>query len=83
MRMLKKWNYETRKYDEYHIPMKRKIVLYVEDMKMKMNCAWCWKDKITGECYTSKTIHTDMWLWYSVCYDCYKKERDEEDLFRC
>jgi len=39
-----------------------------------VNCANCGKELKFGECYTSKTIHTEIGMGYGVCEECYNKE---------
>ena len=39
-----------------------------------VNCANCGKELKFGECYTSKTIHTEIGMGYGVCEECYDKE---------
>ena len=73
---MKRWNYETQSYDEYTVPDDCNWVcpLMLMDMDAVINCASCGKKMIYGAGYTSKEIHTDMGMGYSVCGECYENE---------
>lgn len=67
-----KWNYNTKKYDEYELPEKART--YSDDLNLECQCASCGKPMIFGDGYTSLEIHTNMGFGYIVCADCYEQE---------
>lgn len=73
-----KWNYKTKKYDEYELP--EKTFLFSNDMDKKVACASCSKVLIYGSCYTSKEIHNPDGFGYPVCKDCYDIELNNSKL---
>jgi hypothetical protein len=68
----KKWNYKTKKYDDYELP--GKTLLFSYDMEKEITCAQCGKNMKYGEGFASREIHTSQGLGYPVCGDCYKIE---------
>ena len=72
--MLRKWNNNKKIYEPYQVPNTWKVSLYEIDMDKIVNCANCGKELKFGECYTSKTIHTEIGMGYGVCEECYNKE---------
>jgi hypothetical protein len=51
------------------------IVLYTDDMDLRVNCASCGKRLAFGATYTSRQLFTDNgWFGLPVCTDCYAKE---------
>lgn len=81
MYLLRKWDYETQTYLPYVSPANF-LVLYSEDMNLKMDCAACGKRCIYGMMYTSKTIHNDSGICFWVCETCYRKELKDEEKYR-
>lgn len=79
--ILNKWNFQTKEYEPFDSPAK-KIKLYTEDMDELVDCANCGKELKYGECYTSRTIHTDVGFGYGVCENCYQKELEEDKKYR-
>lgn len=75
---MRKWNYETRDYEEYSIPGEWNSPLYLPAFayKTEVNCASCGTLAKYGEMYTSKEIHNSFGLGYPVCSKCYDKEWD-------
>ena len=66
-----KWNYETKSYDEYELPVGAKI--YAED-DVVVSCAGCGEKMVYGDGFCRLEIHTNMGFGYQVCADCYLKE---------
>ena len=75
---MKKWNFKTLEYEEYTVPANWKVKVFSNDMEEKVNCASCGKSMIYGYGYISRTINDENGFGYTVCYECYIKERDEE-----
>lgn len=71
----KKWNYKTGEYYDYELP--EHACLYTDDMIKVIACAECGRKMVFGDGYTSKQIHTDFGLGYTVCRECYKREWKE------
>ena len=71
---LRKWNYETRKYEPYEVPTEWNVSLYSADMDELINCAECGEQLTFGDSYTSLDIHTSIGLGYGVCPKCHEKE---------
>ena len=74
MKVYKKWNYGTHKYDDYLVPDHINLSVYEEDMDKIVNCCQCFRLMKFGEGYTSMEVHTNMGFGYCVCSDCYQKE---------
>ena len=74
LKVLRKWNYESRTYDEYYVPYEWNIKLLTNDMDEIINCPHCGKEFPYGESYTSKEIHNKVGFGYPVCSDCYEEE---------
>ncbi len=74
--ILRKWDYRAHAYRAFQSPAV-KPALYSEDMELLVDCANCGKELPFGDCYTSKTIHTEIGFGYGVCEDCYAKEIKE------
>lgn len=71
---MKKWNYDTNKYDDYTIPEDwhvNTVGFYMDEI---VNCANCGVKTIYGYTYTSKEIKDDLGFGYSVCGECHAKE---------
>lgn len=81
-KVLKKWNYMTRKYDDCVIPndWKCEILLYSTLMddealdKIFVNCPHCGKLIKLGDTFSSLEFHSEYGLGYPVCVECYRKE---------
>lgn len=71
-----KWNYKTKKYDDYDLP--KGACLYSDDMDKEIACARCGQRMLFGDGYTSRQIHTKHGFGYAVCGRCYDKEWQEE-----
>lgn len=68
-----KWNYKTKKYDEYTLP--EGATTFASDLDAVVNCASCGKQMKYGDGYTSMEIHTpSSGFGYIVCSDCYDRE---------
>lgn len=79
---LRKWNYETHKYDPIEVPDEWNIQLYTDDMEEIVNCPHCGKELPYGETYTSKEIHNWVGLGYGVCEECYEEEWKRRKKYR-
>ena len=80
--ILKKWNYETHKYDDTEIPDKWNVSLYEIEMDTKINCPHCGKEFDYGDGYTSLEFHNWVGLGFSVCEECYEKEWERRRKYR-
>ena len=69
-----RWDYETRSYHKYGIPVEWIISTYRADMSQHINCAGCGKELPYGETFTSLELHTTMGIGYGVCNVCYAEE---------
>lgn len=67
-----KWNYQTKKYDEYQLP--EKALRYSDDMDVECQCANCGTKMAFGDGYTSLEIHNAIGFGYVVCEKCYEEE---------
>ena len=75
---LKKWNYKSKKYDDYEVPDDWKCKTYSNDMEEVVNCPHCGMAITFGSGYTSREIHTEFGFGYTVCPECYKAEWERE-----
>ena len=75
--ILNKWNYKKHIYEPFEVPDDRDVRLYVNDLTEVINCANCGKSIVTGDTYTSLTIHNRFGLGYCVCEECYEDERKD------
>lgn len=80
--ILKKWNYETHKYDDIELPDKLYVSLYENDMNVMVNCPHCLKPVKFGECYTSMEFHNWVGFGYAVCENCYNEEWERRRKFK-
>ena len=80
---MKKWNYQTHRYDDYTVPEDWKVSKYETDMEKEINCAECGKPMKYGESLTSQRIFGDSGVFgYAVCRECHEsglKERIEHE----
>lgn len=67
---MKKWNYRTRRYDNYEIPKSWNCKAYCDSMDEIVNCAGCGIKLPYGETYTSSEIYTEYGFGYGVCRLC-------------
>ena len=82
---VRQWNYATKSYDPYILPVPDgKYILVTDDMDLPINCMSCGKEMTFGVGYTSKELHTQVGFGYPVCEQCYEKEyeRDIQDRRR-
>lgn len=77
--ILHKWNYNTRKYEDYEIPDSWNVKTYCDDWHERVNCANCGKLIRYADSYTSMEIHTDMGIGYAVCDECNKIELNKRN----
>ena len=75
-----KWNWKTKKYEEYKLP--EGVIFFSKDLDKETACAQCGDMKKFGECFTSREVHTQIGLGFSVCKDCYKEEWDRDQKER-
>jgi hypothetical protein len=78
MRTLQKWDYPSESYKDYNIPNEWKLGLFTRDMDALINCCQCGAEIKYGDGYTSKEVHTEFGLGYSVCDNCYDQEHSRE-----
>ena len=70
---MKKWNFQTRRYENYSVPEDWKVSMYETDMDKQINCAECGKPMKYGESLTSQRIYDDAGLFgYAVCLHCHE-----------
>lgn len=74
---LRKWNYETRKYEPYEVPDFWKCKTYSDDMGEIVNCCQCGKPILFGDAYTSHEVHTEYGMGYAVCGECHFNVENE------
>lgn len=67
-----KWIDEKKEYIPYDLP--NGACLYTDNMEQEIACCQCGKKVKFGDCYTSRTIHTELGLGYAECEDCYCKD---------
>ena len=75
-----RWNNKTLEYEEYTVPDDWKVKTVSIDMNEKVNCAACGHVMKCGDGFTSRTIHDEIGFGYMVCYECYRKEIEEEKV---
>lgn len=71
---MRKWNYETRQYEDYATPHYWHCPIFSYDMEEEINCASCGRKIKYGEGYASLEIHTSMGMGYNVCEKCHAQE---------
>ena len=76
MNVLNKWNWEKKEYDKYYVPKEWVMILFSNDMEVKVNCAQCGKVLEYGQCYTSLEVHNNHGFGFGVCEECYKCEHE-------
>lgn len=78
--ILKRWNRQTRDYDDYEVPDDRRCTTLCFDMDSVVDCASCGEAHAYGSMYTSFEIHTPSGFGYAVCEKCYCEERRREGI---
>jgi len=73
-----KWN--GKAYEPYDLP--DEACLYTDDMDKEIACCQCGRKIKFGNCYTSRTIHTEMGMGYAECEDCYYNSMELEKSLR-
>lgn len=71
---LRKWNYETHKYEEYKTPTEWDCRYYGNDMSEIINCCQCGKETVFGDSFSSAEVHTLIGFGYMVCENCHDVE---------
>lgn len=76
----KRWNYETRTYDDYELPEGAHIM---PDLRSgyKVICASCGRVSPVETTYSSREIHNSKGLSYPVCTDCYDVECAKHQIY--
>lgn len=64
-----KWIPDKKDYIPYDLP--DGACLYTDNMEQEIACCQCGKKVKFGDCYTSRTIHTELGLGYAECPECY------------
>lgn len=79
---MKKWNYITKEYDSYNIPLDWDCRTYCFNMDEVINCASCGKKIMYGNGYTSHEIHTNKGCFgYTICDVCHYIENKRRDKY--
>jgi hypothetical protein len=71
-----RWSNDTKKYYKYFPPEEWTIVLFTDNMELKINCCNCGKEIRFGAAYTSQEYHTKSGMGYPVCEACSQAESD-------
>lgn len=71
---MKKWNFETRKYEKYSVPERWRVGLYSRDSEELVDCAKCGKPIKISSKYRSLEVYNEMGQEYAVCKGCFKDE---------
>ena len=75
---MKRWNYKTKSYVKYEVPLKWNCPVFCADMDEKINCAECGKEVTFGETYSSFRIFNDSGVFsHMVCPECHEREYKE------
>jgi hypothetical protein len=77
MKVLSKWDYDSKKYEDHKVPEDWNVSLYEKDLSNIINCAECGEQIEFGDAYTSATIHNDYGLGFSICFGCHEEEFEE------
>lgn len=80
---LRRWNYETKKYDVFEVPDDWNVKLFLydgDDMDEMVNCPSCGKLLPLGDTYTSHEIHDLVGFGYWICGKCHKEELERRRL---
>ena len=77
-KILQRWNYEKGDYEPFEVPDDRNCATFRSDMGDVVDCASCGESHAFGSMYTSREIHTESGIAYSVCLACYTEERIRE-----
>lgn len=88
-KVLKKWNYMTRTYDDCVIPDDWccEILSYSDMLNddinydKKVNCPHCGKLVKLGDTFASLEFHSEYGLGYPVCVECYRKEIKNKEFY--
>lgn len=71
---MKRFNYKTRKYEEYNVPEGWNVGQYSIDLEEVINCAGCGSPIKIAEKYRSIEIHNEKGQEYAVCKRCFRDE---------
>ena len=80
--LLRRWNYKKREYGPYEVPDDWNVKTYSNDMDEIINCANCGRKIPFGYGYTSREIHTQLGMGFSVCEECMEAEWETEKKYR-
>lgn len=75
---LNKYNWKIKEYEEFEVPDTWNVKLVSYSMSETINCPHCGIEFKYGNGYTSREIHTEMGMGFSVCESCHKKEYERE-----
>ena len=81
-RLVQRWNYQTKSYDDVYVDGEWFTPLYSDDMEVPINCINCGKQISFGESYTSNEYHNQVGFGYYVCEECYEKEWELKNKYR-
>lgn len=79
--ILRKWNYESEKYETYEVPDSWNITTCCPDMDEIINCAQCGRKLPFGYGYTSREVQNNIGFGYAVCKDCHDVEVNRELVY--
>lgn len=81
MKQALRWDFEKREFFPTEIPDgSSPFFPFEKDMDKVVNCAECGQPVTFGECYPSRIIRTNNFVFsYIVCPECHKKELEEEE----
>ena len=71
---MKKWNCETKNYEEYSVPANWQCGLYSQDFDKLTDCAKCGTTMKHSQKYKSLEVTDDNGHEYGVCKRCFKEE---------
>lgn len=71
---MKKYNYETKKYEEYSVPANWRVGIYSQDLEELTDCAKCGIPMKISQKYRSLEVHNEQGQEYAVCKRCFKEE---------
>ena len=79
---MKKYNYETKKYEEYSVPTNWRVGLYSRDLEELTDCAKCGQTMKHSQKYRSLEVTDDNGHEYGVCKRCFKEEWVRQQMNR-
>ena len=79
---MKKYNYETKKYEEYNVPTNWRVGLYSKDLEELTDCTKCGTPMKYSQKYRSLEVTDDNGHEYAVCKKCFKEEWVRQQMNR-